>query len=78
MTPQPLMQAIGQSELILLSGWEGLLLEVEAAPGEGDVVIGREEGDQAEREATNGLDQCQLVNTQGGDDRAGGENWLRF
>jgi hypothetical protein len=26
-----------------------LLLEVEGAPGEGDVVIGREEGNQAER-----------------------------
>jgi len=55
-----------------------LLLEVEGAPGEGDVVIGREEGNQAEREATNGLDQSQPVNTQGGDDRAGGEDWLRF
>lgn len=67
MTPQPLMQAIGQSDLILLSGWGGLLLGVEGAPGEGDVVIGREEGDQAEREATNGLDQSLPVNTQGGE-----------
>jgi hypothetical protein len=77
MTPQPLMQAIGQSDLILLSGWGGLLLEVEGAPGEGDVVIGREESNQAEREATNGLDQSQPVKTQGGDDRAGGEDRVR-
>ena len=55
-----------------------MLLEVEGAPGEGDVVIGRKESNQAEREATNGLDKSKPVKTQGGDDRAGGEDGLRF
>jgi hypothetical protein len=55
-----------------------LLLEVEGAPGEGDVVIGGKEGDQAESKATNGLDLAQPVKTQGGADRAGGWDWLRF
>jgi hypothetical protein len=35
--------------------------------------IGGEESNEAESKASNGLDLAQLVKTQGGDDRAGGE-----
>ena len=38
-----------------------MLLEEEGAPGEGDVVIGGEEGDQAEGEATDGLGEAEAV-----------------
>ena len=55
-----------------------MLLEVEGAPGEGDVVIGGEETNEAESKATNGLDVAQPIKTQGGADRAGGRDWLRF
>ena len=42
------------------------------------MVIGEEEGDLAESKATDGLYLTQPVKTQGGADRAGVRNWLRF
>ncbi|MFI0404023.1 MAG: hypothetical protein ACH34U_14060 [Cyanobium sp.] len=41
-----------------------LLLKVEGVSGEGDVVIGGEERDQAEGKAANGFRQPQPVETQ--------------
>ena len=38
-----------------------MLLELERATGEGDVVIGGEQGDQAEHEAAQGLNEAQAV-----------------
>jgi len=38
-----------------------LLLDGEAAAGEGDVVIGGEQGDQAEDKAADGLDEADMV-----------------
>jgi hypothetical protein len=38
-----------------------LLLEWEGAAGEGDVVIGREQGDQAQHEAARGLEDAKAV-----------------
>jgi hypothetical protein len=38
-----------------------LLLERDVAPGEGDVVIRAEQGDQAEDEASDGLDEAKAV-----------------
>jgi hypothetical protein len=41
-----------------------LLLEADAVAGEGDVVIGRKQGDQAENETTNGLGETEPVETE--------------
>jgi hypothetical protein len=41
-----------------------LLLEADAVAGEGDVVIGRKQGDQAENETTNGLGETEAVETE--------------
>jgi hypothetical protein len=38
-----------------------LLLEVDGVTGEGDVVIGGEQGDQADSEATDGLKASEWV-----------------
>ena len=38
-----------------------MLLEVEGAAGKGDVVIGGEQGDQAEHEAAQGLEDAKAV-----------------
>jgi hypothetical protein len=38
-----------------------LLLEREACAGEGDVVIGGEQGDQAEQQAADGLDEAEPI-----------------
>jgi hypothetical protein len=38
-----------------------LLLELEGAAGEGDVVIGGEQGDQAEHKAAQGLSEAKAV-----------------
>jgi hypothetical protein len=38
-----------------------LLLEVERAAGEGDVVIGGEQGNQAEHEAAQGLKNAKAI-----------------
>jgi len=38
-----------------------LLVDGDVAPGEGEVVIGGEEGDQAEGEAADGLGQTEAV-----------------
>jgi hypothetical protein len=38
-----------------------LLLEADALAGEGDVVIGREQGDQAEDQAAAGLDGTEKI-----------------
>jgi len=38
-----------------------LLVELEGAPGDGDVVIGGKKSDQAEGEATDGLRQSQAI-----------------
>ena len=40
-----------------------LLLEREAAAGDGDVVIGGEQGDQAEEQAADGLDEAEPIET---------------
>jgi hypothetical protein len=45
-----------------------LLLEVEGAAGEGDVVIGGEQGDQSEHEAAQGLEEAQAVEAWPGDE----------
>jgi hypothetical protein len=41
-----------------------LLLELEDAAGEGDVVIGGEQGDQAEHETAQGLENAKAVKAQ--------------
>ena len=41
-----------------------MLLDWEATAGEGDVVIGREQGDQAEDQAANCLGQTEPVKTE--------------
>ena len=41
-----------------------MLLEVDGVTGEGDVVIGGEQGDQAENEATDGLNASEPVKAQ--------------
>ena len=41
-----------------------LLLEADAVAGEGDVVIGRKQGDQAENETINGLGETEAVETE--------------
>ena len=41
-----------------------MLLEADAVAGEGDVVIGRKQGDQAENETTNGLGETEAVETE--------------
>ena len=38
-----------------------MLVDGDVAPGEGEVVIGGEEGDQAEGEAADGLGQTEAV-----------------
>ena len=38
-----------------------MLLELEGAAGEGEVVIGGEQGDQAEHEAARGLEDAKAV-----------------
>jgi hypothetical protein len=43
-----------------------LLLELEAAAGEGDVVIRREQGDQAEDETSDGLGGAEAVEARPG------------
>ena len=50
-----------------------MLLEEEGAPGEGDVVIGGEEGDQAEGEATDGLGEPEAVQTEGAEASLGAQ-----
>jgi hypothetical protein len=40
-----------------------LLLEREAAAGDGDLVIGGEQGDQAEEQAADGLDEAEPIET---------------
>jgi hypothetical protein len=44
-----------------------LLLELEGAAGEGDVVIGGEQGDQAEHEPAQGLSEAKAVEAWPGD-----------
>ncbi len=44
-----------------------MLLEREAVVGEGDVVIGGEQGDQAEDEATERLNEAKAVEAWPGD-----------
>lgn len=44
-----------------------MLLEREAVVGDGDVVIGREEGDQAEDDAAERLDEAEAVEAWPGD-----------
>jgi hypothetical protein len=41
-----------------------LLLEADAVAGEGDVVIGRKQGDQAKNETTDGLGETEPVETE--------------
>jgi hypothetical protein len=41
-----------------------LLGDGDGAPGEGEVVIGGEEGDQAKSEATNGLGETEPIETE--------------
>ena len=41
-----------------------MLLEADAVAGEGDVVIGRKQGDQAENETTDGLGETEAVETE--------------
>jgi hypothetical protein len=41
-----------------------LLLELEGAAGEGDVVIGGKQGDQAEHEAAEHLEHTQAIQVQ--------------
>ena len=49
-----------------------MLLELEAAAEEGDVVIGGIEGDEAEGEATDGLGDTELVQPEGAEAEAAG------
>ena len=44
-----------------------MLLELEGAAGEGDVVIGGEQGDQAEHEAAQGLENAKAIEAWPGD-----------
>jgi len=46
------------------AGDSPLLLDWEAAAGEGDVAIGRKQGDQANDQAANGLGQTEPVKTE--------------
>ena len=41
-----------------------MLLDREAAAGEGDVVIGGEQGNQTEDKAADGLDEADMVKTK--------------
>jgi hypothetical protein len=41
-----------------------LLREADAVAGEGDVVIGRKQGDQANNETTDGLGETEAVETE--------------
>jgi hypothetical protein len=41
-----------------------LLGDGDVAPGEGEVVIGGEEGDQAKSKATNGLGEAEPIETE--------------
>ena len=41
-----------------------MLLELEGVAGEGDVVIGGEQGNQAEHEATEHLEHTQVIQAQ--------------
>ena len=41
-----------------------MLLEGDVAAGEGDVVIGGKQGDQAKGEATNGLGETEPIETE--------------
>ena len=41
-----------------------MLLEADAVAGEGDVVIGRKQGDQAKNETTDGLGETEPVETE--------------
>jgi hypothetical protein len=41
-----------------------LLRDGDVAPGEGEVVIGGEKGDQAKSEATNGLGEAEPIETE--------------
>jgi hypothetical protein len=44
-----------------------LLLEEDGGAGEGDVVIGREQGDQAEGQSSDGLGEAEAVKTETGE-----------
>jgi hypothetical protein len=46
------------------AGDSPLLLDWEAAAGEGDVVIGRKQGDQTENQSANGLGKAKPVKTE--------------
>ena len=48
-----------------------MLLELEGAAGEVEVVIGGEQGDQAEHEAAQGLNEAKAVEAWPG-------NWVRW
>ena len=41
-----------------------MLRDGDGAPGEGEVVIGGEKGDQAKSEATNGLGEAEPIETE--------------
>ena len=41
-----------------------MLRDGDVAPGEGEVVIGGEKGDQAKSEATNGLGEAEPIETE--------------
>ena len=41
-----------------------MLVDGDVAPGEGEVVIGGEEGDQAKSKATNGLGEAEPIETE--------------
>jgi hypothetical protein len=47
-----------------MKGMPPLLLDWEAAAGDGDVVIGGEQGNQAEDKAADGLDEAEMVKTK--------------
>ena len=49
-----------------------MLLEADAVAGEGDVVIGRKQGDQAKNETTDGLGETEPVETEPVDAEAPG------
>jgi hypothetical protein len=46
------------------AGYSPLLLDWEAAAGEGDVVTGRKQGDQTENQSANGLGKTKPVQTE--------------
>ena len=53
-----------------------LLLEVDVGTGDGDVVIGGEQGDQAEDEAADGLGEAQPVEAERAEGRGtSGRAW---